>query len=294
MRIREHLTLLSSFTLLVLIQPVYSQVQDKNLNDYDSDFFSIKYPSSWFVNFERGVSNAPGSSGVTLLNRIDMNQNNRLSSDSIIAVTVLPKTVFPIIVSNFNDSEIVNSFANFSFSPQKLSELGSELLTDNSTSLSRHYARSVSYTSNSELGHTYNLMLISADRDNLYQIVYSAPVSKFRQELTEVKSIISSFEIKKPKISTIESTTDINGVKFPFAVYNSSKYGIKLLYPKNWDVQEEVSEIVSFTTPSNLTQFPEAMFSISGTTFLQGRPHFERFSVEQFKDFVNETIGVPK
>jgi len=110
--------ILSSFTLLVLIQPVYSQIQDKNINDYESDFFSIKYPSSWFVNFERGVSNATGSSGVTLLNRRDMNQNNRLSSDSIIVVTVLPKAVFPIIVSNFNDSGFVNSFANFSFSPK--------------------------------------------------------------------------------------------------------------------------------------------------------------------------------
>ena len=138
MRIREHLTVLSSLTLLVLVQPVYSQIQEKNLNDYDSDFFSIKYPSSWFVEVERGFSDAPGASGVTLLNPIDINQSNSLASHSIIAVSVLPKTVFPLTLSDFDVSEIVDFFVNYSFSPHKLSEVGSKLLTDNSTSLSGH------------------------------------------------------------------------------------------------------------------------------------------------------------
>ena len=270
----------------------------ENLNVYDSEFFSVKYPSSWFVSAERGISDSPRASGVTLVNQIDTNRNNNRVTPkshvehSVIAISVLPKTAFPIDTSNFDISEILDSFINYSYSSQKLSESGDQLLTDNSTYLSGRYARSISYISNAQPGGTYNFMVFSTNRDSIYQIAYGASLSKYQKELSEVKSIISSFRFKEPKVSTVESPPDIDTKKIPFSTYSNSKYGVKLVYPKDWDVQEEVSEIVAFTSPStSMTDFPEAIFSIFGTSFSQGRPHFEDFSNEQFKAYVTQLIN---
>ena len=226
-----------------------------------------------------------------------VSHNNRVTARSnvepiIIAISVLPKTAFPIDTSNFDISKMLDSFIDYSYSSQKLSELGYQLLTDNSTYLSGHHARSISYLSNDPSGGMYNYMIFSTNRDNIFQIAYGAPLSKYQKVLSEVKSIISSFRFKEPKVSTVESPSNIDTIKKPFSTYSNPEYGIKLLYPKNWDVQEEVSEIVSFTSPStSMTDFPETMFSISGTSYLQGRPHFEDFSSEQFKSYVTQLIN---
>ena len=101
---------------------------EENLNDYDSEFFSIKYPTSWFVSAGRGISDSPGASGVTLVNQIDMNDvnynNNRVTprshvEHSVIVISVFPKTAFGKDTSNFDISEILDSFINYSFSSQK-------------------------------------------------------------------------------------------------------------------------------------------------------------------------------
>lgn len=96
-------------------QPGFFEEQDRKLKVYDSEFFSIKYPASWYVGDEIGVLDIPGASGVTLLNQIDPDQGNRITprsfdEDSIIAVSRLPQTVFPIDASNFDASEILDSF----------------------------------------------------------------------------------------------------------------------------------------------------------------------------------------
>jgi hypothetical protein len=187
----------------------------KDLRVYDSDFFSIKYPTSWFVSAERGISDLPGASGVTLLDQIDMNHNNRVTARSdigrsIIAISVIPKTVIPIDTSNIDISEILNSFINYSYSSKKLSESGGQLLTDNSTYLAGYFARSISYVSNVHPGGTYNFMVFSTHRDSIYQIAYGAPLSKYQKELSEVKSILSSFMFKEPKVSTASSPIEVN------------------------------------------------------------------------------------
>ena len=74
-------------------------------------------------------------------------------------------------------------------------------------------------------------MIFSTDRDNIFQIAYGAPFTKYQKVLSEVKSIISSFKIIGPKVSTVESPTDIDTIKVKFSMYSSSKYGIKLMYP---------------------------------------------------------------
>src|SRR6185312_15427284 len=107
-----------------------------------------------------------------------------------------------------------------------------------------------------------------------------------QEELSEVKSILSSFRFKEPKVSTASSPIEADMIKVPFSNYSNPKYGIKLLYPRSWDIQEEVSGLVSFTKPSTSTiEFPEATFTISGTTYTKGIPHYENFSARQFKDF---------
>ena len=54
---------------------------------------------------------------------------------------------------------------------------------DNSTYLSGHYVRSISYISNEQPGSTYNFMVFSTNQDSIYQIAYgpiagSDPISE--------------------------------------------------------------------------------------------------------------------
>ena len=111
--------------------------------------------------------------------------------------------------------------------------------------------------------------------------------------MSEVKSILSSFRFKEPKVSTASSPIEVNTINVPFSNYSNPKYGIKLLYPRSWDVQEKVSGLVSFTKPSTSTiEFPEATFTIFGTTYTKGRPHYENFSARQFKDFLTQSFSL--
>ena len=142
-------------------------------------------------------------------------------------------------------------------------------------------------------GGTYNFMVFSTNRDSIYQIAYGAPLSKYQKELSEVKSILSSFRFKEPKVSTVHLQLIVDTINVPFSNYSNPKYGIKLLYPRSWDVQEEVSGLVSFTKPSTPTiEFPEATFTIYGITFTKGRPHYEDFSAKQFKDFLTQSFSL--
>ena len=60
------------------------------------------------------------------------------------------------------------------------------MLTNNSTYLAGHPARSISYVSSVHPGGTYNFMVFSTHRDSIYQIAYGAPLSKYQEELSEV------------------------------------------------------------------------------------------------------------
>lgn len=266
----------------------------KNLKVYDSEFFSIKYPSSWHISSEEGSADIPGASGVTFLeNQMVMNQSNRKTphsnmGHSVLSVTVVPRSSLPGSIS-LNASGLVDSFMDYSFSSEKLKYIGAQLLADNYTSLSGIPARSIFYTKD---GY-FNMLANSADLDNMYQIGYRGQISKYERELPEVASVIDSFEIKKPKVSIVESTTDIDTIKVPFSIYSNPNYGIKLMYPRGWDVQEEVMGMVTFTNPSNSSvEFPDATFAIGGITFTKGKPHFENFSAKQFKDFMTQSFSL--
>lgn len=194
-----------SILLLFLIEPVYSQAQD--LKEYDSEFFSIKYPSSWHISTEPWVTDIPGTTGVILdNNQTDINRSNRITphsnmGHSVIVVTVMPRS--SLLGSNdLSASELVDSFVDFTFSAEKLSEYGAQLIADNYTSISGIQARSVSYTT----GGYYYLLLSSADESNMYQITYVGQESRYQKELHEVQSIISSFKIKGINDTPILST----------------------------------------------------------------------------------------
>ena len=179
--------------------------EEQNLTIYDSDFFSIKYPSSWHIRTERWVTGIPGDSLILDNNQNDTHQSNRITphsnmGHSVIAVIVVPRSSIPIS-RELSASELVDSFVDRFFSQEKLSENGAQLLTDNHTSLSGIQARSVSFTDG---GH-YNLLIHSADDINLYQIGFVGQESKYQKELPEVQSIISSFQIK----GTTDSGTQI-------------------------------------------------------------------------------------
>ncbi len=66
-----------------------------DLRVYDSDLFSIKYPTSWFVSAERGISDLPSASGVTLVDQIDMKHNNRVTARSDIGRSIIANYVIP-------------------------------------------------------------------------------------------------------------------------------------------------------------------------------------------------------
>ena len=88
------------------------------------------------------------------------------------------------------------------FSKERLAYHGAQLVSDNYTSLSGIQARSVSFTTQ---GY-FNLIIQSADDNNMYQIAYTGQESKVEKELPEVLSIISSFQIKGITDTAILST----------------------------------------------------------------------------------------
>ena len=52
-------------TLVILVANLGdTRAEEQNLTIYDSDFFSIKYPSSWHISSEPWITSARGESGV--------------------------------------------------------------------------------------------------------------------------------------------------------------------------------------------------------------------------------------
>lgn len=174
-----------------------TRAEEQNLTVYDSDYFSIKYPSSWHISSEPWLISVPGESGVILENsQKDTKQGNRVTPHSnmgysIIIVTSIPKSSL-LGSSTLSGLELVDSFVDFAFSEERLSYYGAQLIADNYTSVSGNQARSVTYTT---LGY-YNLVINTADDSNLYQISFVGQESKYQEELPEVLFIISSFKIK--------------------------------------------------------------------------------------------------
>ena len=174
-----------------------TRAEEQNLTVYDSDYFSIKYPSSWHISSEPWITSAPGESGVILENsQKDTKQGNRVTPHSnmgysIIIVTSVPKSSL-FGSSDLSGLELVDSFVDFAFSEERLSYYGAQLMADNYTSVSGIQARSVTYTT----GGYYNLVINTADDSNFYQISYVGQESKYQEELPKVLSIISSFQIE--------------------------------------------------------------------------------------------------
>ena len=110
---------------------------------------------------------------------------------SIIIVTSVPKSSL-FGSSDLSGLELVDSFVDFAFCKERLSYYGAQLIADNYTSVSGIQARSVTYAT----GGYYNLVINTADDSNFYQISYVSRESKYQEELPEVLSIISSFQIK--------------------------------------------------------------------------------------------------
>lgn len=193
--------------LIILAHPAYSLTQEENLSTYDDEFFSIKYPSSWHISSEPWNAGMLGDSVVFLdNNQMNMNQTNRITprssmEHSVIGVVVVPRSSLPSS-NDMSPSELVNSFVDYFFSREALSESGAELITDNYTSLSGIQARTVTYTE----GGYYNLVINIADESNMYQISYNGQESRYQKELHEVESIISSFKIKGTSDTSILST----------------------------------------------------------------------------------------
>ena len=185
--------------VIILAHPSYSQTQQENDIIYDAEFFSIKYPPSWHVSEEHGPTRDLFGSGVILQNdQADTIQNNRKTPHSIIdysqfVVFVKPRSSLPGS-DVFSAMELVNSFIDYTFSEESLANRGAQLLSDNYTSLSGIQARSVSYTTQGEGDH--NLVIVTADDSNIYEIAYYGQESKFQKEFPEVQAIISSFKIK--------------------------------------------------------------------------------------------------
>jgi hypothetical protein len=189
-------------TLVILVVNLgETRAEEQNLAIYDSDFFSIKYPSSWHISSEPWITSAPGESGVILKNsQKDTNHGSRITPHSnmgysIIIVTSVPKSSL-FGSSDLSGLELVDFFVDFAFSEERLGYYGAQLIADNYTSVSGIQARSVTYTT----GGYYNLVVSTADDSNFYQISYVCQESKYQEELPEVLSIISSFRI--------EGTTD--------------------------------------------------------------------------------------
>ncbi len=194
--------------LIILAHPSYSQTQQEYDSSYDAEFFSIKYPSSWHVSEEHGVTADRIESGVILQNdQKDRVQSNRITPRSnmdysSVIVTVIPRSSLPGS-DGFSAMELVNSYMDSTFSEESLAYHGAQLISDNYSSLSGIKARSVSFTTQ---GY-YNLVIQSADDSNMYQIGYIGQESKFQKELPEVQSIISSFQIKGISDIPLLSTT---------------------------------------------------------------------------------------
>ncbi|MGC2427184.1 MAG: PsbP-related protein [Nitrososphaeraceae archaeon] len=190
--------------LVFLAHPTYSQTQQEDSSTYDSELFSITYPLSWHVSDERGVTGEPG---VILQNdQKDRIQSNRVTPRSHmdysnVMVTIVPRSSL-LGSSGLSALELVDSLMDSVFSKERLAYHGAQLVSDNYTSLSGIQARSVSFTTQ---GY-FNLIIQSADDNNMYQIAYTGQESKVEKELPEVLSIISSFQIKGITDTAILST----------------------------------------------------------------------------------------
>ena len=82
--------------VILLVNLGDTRAEEQNLTIYDSDFFSIKYPSSWHISTERWITSAPGESGVILENsQKDTNQGNRITPHSNMGYSVIIVTSVP-------------------------------------------------------------------------------------------------------------------------------------------------------------------------------------------------------
>jgi hypothetical protein len=122
-------------TLVILVVNLgETRAEEQNLAIYDSDFFSIKYPSSWHISSEPGITSAPGESGVILKNsQKDTNHGSRITPHSNMGYSII--IVTSVLKSSLFGSELVDSFVDFAFSEERLGYYGAQLIADNYTSV---------------------------------------------------------------------------------------------------------------------------------------------------------------
>lgn len=201
MHLKASITILIPLAVVmffVLVQPILAQYDYRNFNSYNSKEFSVLYPPSWHAWNSTGKYVQYGMEQITIANDI--------IGDRVVNInnfpTKLQVTVIPSAVTGIVSEDILTSWIDHFYSPQKQRNYGMYALEDNPILLRGITARKISYNIDYLCGGsnivTHNVVIFaySSSSSNTYVISFIEPASKPQFDSVEVQSIIKSFEMK--------------------------------------------------------------------------------------------------